>query len=71
MSKREGKHLNFNDKFETLEVNFWAVQKFVGLAAARSCVLPSPAVSRITGAQLFAEISPKILGPSLMPQKAG
>ena len=34
-------------------------------------MLSSPAVSRITGAQLFAEISPKILGPSLMPQKAG
>lgn len=50
MSKCEGKQLNFNDNFETLEVNFWAVQKLVGLAAAKSCVLSSPSdVSRITG----------------------
>lgn len=64
--------MNFNDNFETLEANSRAAQKLVGLTAARSCVLSSPAdVSRITGAQSFAEISPKIPGPSLMPQKAG
>lgn len=50
MSKCEGKQLNFNDNFETLEVNFWAVQKLVGLAAAKSCMFSSPSdVSRITG----------------------
>lgn len=52
--------MNFNDNFETLEANSRAAQKLVGLTAARSCVLSSPAdVSRITGAQSFAEISPK------------
>jgi len=72
MSKCEGKQLHFNDKFETPEVNFWAGQKLVGLAAARSYVLSSPAdVSRIIGAQLFAEMSPEIPGPSFMPRKAG
>lgn len=52
MSKCEGKQLNFNDNFETLEVNFWAVQKLVGLglAAAKSCMFFSPSdVSKTTG----------------------
>lgn len=73
MPKREGKQLNFNDSFETLEVNFWAAQELlVGLAAARSHVLLSADVSRIMNAQLFAQISAKIApGPSLMLQKAG
>lgn len=71
MPKCEGKQLNFNNNFEALEVNFWAAQKLVGLAAARSHVLLSADISRIMSAQLFAEISPKIPpGPSLMLQKA-
>lgn len=71
MPKCEGKQLHFDYNFETLEVDFWAVQKLAGLAAARSCALSSPGgVSRITGPRLFAEVTPKIPGPSLVPQKA-
>lgn len=71
MPKCEGKQLNFDYNFETLEADFWAVQKLAGLTAARSCALSSPGgVSRITGPPLFAEITSKIPGPSLVPQKA-